>query len=82
MPAWVYEQRGLPVPADSATRSLPGALGPVALVLTGGTVVYALPADGPLADEHYLLPGAVRVPLADLQAMQPNLAPGMSVYFY
>lgn len=82
VPDWVYVQRGLPVPPDSAGRSVAGALGATALVLTGGTVIYALPATGPLAEPSYVLPGSVRVPAADLAAMRPNLSPGMSVYFY
>ncbi|MHB1222635.1 MAG: hypothetical protein ACYC2G_01105, partial [Gemmatimonadaceae bacterium] len=82
VPDWVYVQRGLPVPPDSAARSVAGALGATALVLTGGTVIYALPATGPLAEPSYVLPGSVRLPAADLEAMRPNLSPGMSVYFY
>lgn len=82
VPEWVYRQRGIPIPADSASRSVAGALGSTALVLTGGTVVYSLPASGPLADASYVLPGSVRLPAADLEALRPNLSPGMSVYFY
>lgn len=82
VPEWVYVQRGLPVPADSAARRPAGALGATALILTGGTVIYALPSTGPLADPTYVLPGSVRLPTADLEAMRPNLSPGMSVYFY
>ncbi len=82
VPEWVYRQRGMPVPTDSASRSVAGALGSTAIVLTGGTVIYALPASGPLADASYVLPGSVRLPASDLEAMRPNLSPGMSVYFY
>lgn len=82
VPEWVYAQRGLPTPPDSAGRSVAGVLGATALVLTGGTVIYSLPAVGPLADPGYLLPGSVRIPAADMAAMRPNLSPGMSVYFY
>ena len=79
VPRWVYTDRGLEIPAD---RKLKGALGPVALVLNGGTVVYTLPTSGPLADSAYVMPGAVRGQRADLKAISPNLKPGMTIYFY
>ena len=79
IPRWVYADRGLPVP-DS--RKLRGALGPVAIVLNGGTVVYSLPTNGPLADTAYVLPGSIRAHSADLKAISPNLKPGMLFYFY
>src|SRR6476661_4562528 len=46
VPKWVYTDRGLEVPTD---RSVKGALGPVAILLNGGTVIYSLPTVGPLA---------------------------------
>lgn len=79
VPAWVFEARGLPVPEN---RAVAGALGPAAIVVTGGTVLYAPPAEGPLADPAWVLPGSVRVTAADLRAVMPNLKPGMTVYFY
>jgi len=79
LPRWLYADRGLPVPAD---RSSKGGLGPVSLVLTGGTVVYSMPTVGPLADSAYVMPGAVRARSADLKAIAPNLKPGMTIYFY
>lgn len=79
VPAWVYEQRGQQAPAD---RVIPGALGPVGLVLNGGTVIYTQPPQGPLADSAYVLPGSVRVARSHLVAIAPNLRPGMAVYFY
>src|SRR5690348_2505913 len=79
VPAWVYTERGLAVPAD---RTIKGALGPAAIVLVGGTVIYSPPTAGPLNDSAYVLPGAVRTRAADLQAIAPNLKPGMTVYFY
>jgi hypothetical protein len=45
-------------------------------------VIYALPDSGILADSSFVLPGAIRVSRADLRALAPNIAPGMSVYFY
>ena len=79
MPRWVYSDRRLTVPADSM---VPGALGPVAIILDGGTIVYSAPASGPLRDTAYVLPGGVRASAADLRAVVPNLTPGTSVYVY
>lgn len=79
VPAWVFEDRGLPVPGD---RTIPGALGVGAIVVTGGTVIYARPTEGPLADSAYVLPGSLRISPADMRAIMPNLKPGMTVYFF
>ena len=78
VPAWVYTDRGLPA---GETR-LKGALGPAAVRLDGGTVIYSLPSVGPLNDSAYILPGAIRVRASDLKAIVPNLRPGVAVYFY
>jgi len=79
VPAWVYTDRGVAVPTD---RTLKGALGPAAVVLVGGTVIYSMPSVGPLNDSSYVLPGGVRTRAADLQAIAANLKAGMTVYFY
>lgn len=79
VPAWVYRDRGLPAPNDTIVR---GGLGPVGVVLSDGTVIYATPDAGPLADSSYVMPGSVRADRADLRAIAPNLSPGMKVYFY
>ena len=79
IPAWVYAARGLKPPAD---RTVKQALGPVAIVLDGGTVIYSLPTAGPLDDSAYVLPGSVRARAADLEAIVPSLARGTKVYFY
>ena len=79
VPRWVYEDRALQPPAD---RGIRGALGPVALLLDGGTVIYSHPSEGPLADSAYVLPGSLRVRAADLEAVLPNLSAGSAVYFY
>jgi hypothetical protein len=78
VPAWVYTDRGIPT---GETR-LAGALGPAAIRLDGGTVIYSLPSVGPLNDSSYVLPGAIRVRASDLKAIAPNLRPGVAVYFY
>lgn len=52
-----------------------------AITLDGGTVISA--ADGALAnDSTPVAPGNVRIGLADMKAIMPNLTPGMRVYFY
>ena len=79
VPKWVYIDRGLPVPED---RAVAGALGTGAIVLSGGAVIYAHPANGPLSDSSYVLPGAIRARTQDLRAIAPNLSPGMAVYLY
>jgi hypothetical protein len=79
VPAWVYTERGLPVPED---RTVKGALGPLAIILNGGTVIYSMPSAGPLNDSTYILPGSARVSAADMRAIKPNLSKGMRVYFY
>jgi hypothetical protein len=78
VPAWVYTDRGLP-PGETRMK---GALGPVAVRLDGGTVIYSMPRVGPLNDSSYVLPGAIRVRANDLKAIVPNLRPGVAVYFY
>jgi hypothetical protein len=78
-PSWVFRDRGLPAPNDT---TVPGGLGPVGIVLSDGTVIYATPDHGPLADSAYVLPGSIRAERADLRAIAPNVNPGMKVYFY
>lgn len=79
IPAWVFAERGM---AAGAHRTLRGALGPAAIILNGGTVIYSLPRVGPLTDSSYVMPGSIRASAIDLKAIVPNLKPGMSVYFY
>jgi hypothetical protein len=78
LPAWVFQDRGV-APTEGA---LPGALGPAAITLDGGTVIYSLPSVGPLNDSTYVMPGAIRVRASDLKAIAPNLHAGVAVYFY
>lgn len=79
VPQWVYLDRGLPVPED---RSVRAALGPVAVILNGGLVIYSMPSVGPLNDSTYVLPGSIRISEEDLRAVAPNLSSGTAVYFY
>jgi hypothetical protein len=79
VPDWVWSQRGQPVPAS---RRIAGALGEIAVLLDDGTVIYSRPKNGPLADDSYVLPGGIRAGADDLQALRPNLTPGIAVYFH
>jgi len=79
IPSWVWKQRGQTPPAD---RRIEGALGPIAILLDGGAVIYSRPDTGPLAAAAYVLPGGVRAEAADLLAIRENLAAGMPAYFY
>ena len=79
VPGWVYLDRGLPVPDERVVR---GALGPRAIQLSGGTVIYSMPEVGPLNDSTYVMPGSIRVSEEDLDAIAPNLKPGQTVYIY
>ena len=79
VPEWVYIDRGWSVPVD---RRIPGALGPLAIFLDSGAVLYSRPAVGPLSDASYVLPGSVRAEAPDLEAIREDLQPGMPVYFH
>ena len=79
VPRWVFADRGLQPPVE---RALKGALGPSAILLSGGTVIYSMPSVGPLNDSTYVMPGSIRARAADLKAIAANLKLGMSVYFY
>ncbi|MBJ6724585.1 hypothetical protein [Geomesophilobacter sediminis] len=79
VPRSVFQQRGLPIPAD---RNVRGALGPVAVILDGNAVIYSRPKSGPLSDREYVLPGSVRAQADDLRAVRAVLKPGMAIYLY
>ncbi len=78
VPRWVYGDRAIPLDSGSVA----GALGPVAIILNGGTIIYTLPASGPLADSSYVLPGAVRASADDLRAILADIKRGTRVYFF
>lgn len=82
VPAWVWHDRRLTPPPDSMSRTMKGGLGPAAIVLSGGTVIYSMPSVGPLNDSAYVMPGSIRARAEDLQAVLPNLQRGLKVYLY
>jgi hypothetical protein len=79
VPGWVFTDRGMAAPSD---RRITGALGPAAVVLSGGSVMYSPPEGGPLQDSSYVIPGSIRARPDDLRAVLENLRAGMTVYFY
>lgn len=79
LPAWVWTDRGQPVPT---VRADSGWTGPEAIVTSGGTLIYALPTSGPLAADGYVMPGAIRLSVNDLRAVRENISAGTKVYFY
>jgi len=52
------------------------------ITLDGGTVIASSSAPQPVQDPDPIPPGNVRIPLADMKAILPNLKVGMPVYFY
>lgn len=79
LPAWLWSDRQQVAPTE---RWEQGWTGVDALVTSGGTLIYAVPATGPLADSSYVMPGSIRLDAADLKAIRDNVTPGMRVYFF
>lgn len=79
VPEAAFLHRGEPVPAEKA---IAGALGPLAVLLEGGAVIYSRPKQGQLGDETYLLPRGILVARTDLEGIKETLHPGMRVYLY
>ncbi len=79
LPAWLWEDRGMLVPE---VRSDTGWTGSSAIVTSGGVLIYAAPASGPLADSSYVMPGTVRIAARELRAILDNVSVGMRVYFF
>jgi len=52
------------------------------IVLEGGNAIEASQTDVASADKSPIPPGNVRIGRTDLEAIKPNLTPGMRVYFY
>lgn len=79
LPGWVWVDRGQPTPTERAGA---GWIGANTIVVAGGTLLYAPPPDGPLADSSYVMPGAVRLSASDLAAVRENITSGMRIYFF
>ncbi len=52
------------------------------ITLESGTVISTTTSQSPAQDPAPIPPGTVRITKADLEAIRPNLKPGMPVYFY
>ena len=52
------------------------------IVLEGGSAIEAAQTDVASADTSPIAPGNVRIGRTDMDAIKPNLTPGMRVYFY
>ncbi len=63
--------------APRGDRTIEDIVGDTLVMLSGGTVIYADGATGTPART-----GQLRVNLADLKLLKPNLRPGQHVYFY
>ena len=88
MPVRVGPEQLVGTRSDTVRVAAPRGMRTVASVdgwsvtLDGGTTIYAKPGSDALDDETPVTAGDVRARATDLQAILPNLKPGMSVYFY
>jgi len=69
------------VAAPRGQRTI-ASLGPWSITLDGGTTIYADSGRDALGGPDGVTPGNVRIPATDLQAILPDVKPGMTVYFY
>ncbi len=69
------------VAAPRGQRTI-ASVGPWSIALDGGTTIYADSGIDVLSSGPRVTPGNVRIPATDLQAVLPNVKPGMNVYFY
>jgi predicted Holliday junction resolvase-like endonuclease len=68
--------------STSNNHSIVGGLGPLAIMLDSGTIIYSRPDVGPLSNNAYVLPGSIRMTTEDVAAIRKAVRPGMVVYFY
>src|SRR6185437_14417745 len=71
----------VPVAAPRGQRTV-ASIGPWAITLDGGTLIYADSGRDALSDGAGVTPGNVRVAATDFEAIMPDVKPGMSVYFF
>jgi hypothetical protein len=78
---WVRTGRrdSLRITAPRGTRTIDRLEDDTAVVLSGGTVIYARSSPDTVTAVR---PGSVRLEPADFQVLRPNLKPGQRVYFY
>lgn len=88
MPVRVGPEQLVGTPPDTVRIAAPRGMRTVAaadslsVTLDGGTTIYAKPGSDALDDSTGVTAGNVRARATDLQAILPNMKPGMSVYFY
>lgn len=88
MPVRVGGEQMAGTPPDTVRVAAPRGMRTVSsadstsVTLDGGTTIYAVPGSDDLSDSAGVTAGNVRARATDLQAILPNLKPGMSVYFY
>lgn len=88
MPVRVGPEQVVGTPPDTVRVAAPRGMRTVTSVdassvtLDGGTTIYATVGSDALDDSAGVTAGNVRARATDLQAILPNLKPGMSVYFY
>ena len=88
MPVRVGPEQFVGTPPDTVRIAAPRGMRTVAaldawtVTLDGGTTIYAKPGSDSLDDSAGVTAGNVRARATDLQAILPNLKPGLSVYFY
>lgn len=73
--------RQVPVATPRGQRTVTG-IGKSAVTLNGGTMIYADSGQNDLTGSAVSSPGNVRIRDSDLQAIIPNVKPGMTVYFF
>jgi len=66
----------VPLAAPRGDRTIEDIVGDTLVLLSGGTMIYADGLAGPARA------GQLRVSLADLKLLTPNIRPGQHVYFY
>jgi hypothetical protein len=79
--AWIHtgQRDSVRISAPRGTRTIELVADDTAVVLNGGTMIYARSAGDSAAPARA---GSVRVQAADLRALRPNLRVGQRVYFY
>jgi len=68
--------------SDFARLTSTGSIGPLAIILDDGALIYSQPGTGPPLGPRDLPPGSVRAEAADLEAIKADLQPGMRLYLY
>jgi hypothetical protein len=88
MAALIGPEKGVTPGSDSVPVVIPrgelniARIEDIRIVLEGGTAIEASQTAVASADSSPIPPGNVRIGRTDMEAIKPNLTPGMPVYFY